>query len=258
MPSSGIRLALYCNPCRHAAASSLAAGPATCSANGGQPSTRNLGRSVVQMASFSCILLLAGAVSARRRPAHKKGIAWTSFRACASPTSAGRAPGASVSGRRAGRAPVPVGAGRRPATSRSRRRTDRRRRSGAAAITDVGSGAERDYLYVWMHGIDPSGAGQPSAVATERVFDVLHRCGVRQVIVDNSTGGVAEGLSPWDLVIVDDLIDLSGVVPRPVPPRIARFGRAVLPGALRRRWRHRSRRTGSGSRPSRGLASRRS
>src|SRR4051794_4893284 len=92
-------------------------------------------------------------------------------------------------------------------------------------VTDSRSGAERDFLYVWMHGIDPARpAGQPSAVATERVFDVLHRCGVRQVVVDNSTGGIAEELSPWDLVIVKDLIDLSGVVPRPVPPSIARFG----------------------------------
>jgi purine nucleoside phosphorylase len=97
-------------------------------------------------------------------------------------------------------------------------------------ITDRRTGGERDYLYVWMHGIDPSRpAGQPSAVATERVFDVLHRCGVRQVIVDNSTGGVSEGLNPWDLVIMDDLIDLSGVVPRPVPPRIARFNQPFCP-----------------------------
>jgi 5'-methylthioadenosine phosphorylase len=97
-------------------------------------------------------------------------------------------------------------------------------------ITDRRTGTERDYLYVWMHGIDPSRpAGQPSAVATERVFDVLHRCGVRQVIIDNSTGGVSEGLNPWDLVIVDDLIDLSGVVPRPVPPRIARFNQPFCP-----------------------------
>ena len=71
--------------------------------------------------------------------------------------------------------------------------------------------------------------GQPSAVASERVFDVLNRCGVRQVFVDNSTGGIADDLNPWDLVIVDDLIDLSGVVPRPVPPRIVRFDRPFCP-----------------------------
>lgn len=97
-------------------------------------------------------------------------------------------------------------------------------------VTDRRSGAERDYLYVWMHGIDPNRpAGVPSAVATERVFDVLSRCGVRQVIVDNSTGGIAEGLDPWDLVVVDDLIDLSGVIPRPVPPRVVRFDQPFCP-----------------------------
>jgi purine nucleoside phosphorylase len=97
-------------------------------------------------------------------------------------------------------------------------------------VTDRRSGAERDYLYVWMHGIDPSRpAGQPSGVATERVFDVLNRCGVRQVVVDNSTGGIAEELNPWDLVIVRDLIDLSGMVPRPVPPRVVRFDEPFCP-----------------------------
>ena len=97
-------------------------------------------------------------------------------------------------------------------------------------ISDRRTGGERDFLYVWMHGIDPSRpAGQPSAVASERVFDVLSRCGVRQVVVDNSTGGIAEGLNPWDLVIVSDLIDLSGVVPRPVPPRTVRFDEPFCP-----------------------------
>ena len=97
-------------------------------------------------------------------------------------------------------------------------------------VTDSRSGAERDYLYVWMHGIDPARpAGQPSGVASERVFDVLYRCGVRQVFVDNSTGGIADGLNPWDLVIVKDLIDLSGVVPRPVPPRTVRFNGPFCP-----------------------------
>jgi purine nucleoside phosphorylase len=97
-------------------------------------------------------------------------------------------------------------------------------------VTDRRSGAERDFLYVWMHGLDPGRpAGEPTAVATERVFDVLHRCGVRQVLVDNSTGGIAEDLSPWDLVIVNDVIDLSGVVPRPVPPRVVRFGEPFCP-----------------------------
>jgi purine nucleoside phosphorylase len=97
-------------------------------------------------------------------------------------------------------------------------------------VTDRRSGAERDFLYVWMHGIDPGRmAGEPSARASERVFDVLHRCGVRQVLIDNSTGGVSESAAPWDLVIVKDLIDLSGVVPRPVPPRIVRFDEPFCP-----------------------------
>jgi purine nucleoside phosphorylase len=97
-------------------------------------------------------------------------------------------------------------------------------------VTDSRSGAARDFLYVWMHGIDPARpAGQPSGVATERVFDVLNRCGVRQVIVDNSTGSIAEDLNPWDLVIVKDVIDLSGVVPRPVPPRTIRFDEPFCP-----------------------------
>jgi purine nucleoside phosphorylase len=97
-------------------------------------------------------------------------------------------------------------------------------------VTDRRTGAERDFLYVWMHGIDPSRpAGQPSAVATERVFDVLHRCGVRQVIIDNSTGGISAGLNPWDLVIMGDLIDLSGAIPRPVPPRTIRFDQPFCP-----------------------------
>ncbi len=97
-------------------------------------------------------------------------------------------------------------------------------------VTDRRSGAERDYLYVWMHGIDPRrAAGEPSARASERVFDVLHRCGVRQVLIDNSTGGISESLSPWDLVIVKDVIDLSGIVPRPVPPRIVRFDEPFCP-----------------------------
>jgi 5'-methylthioadenosine phosphorylase len=113
-------------------------------------------------------------------------------------------------------------------------------------VTDRRSGAERDFLYVWMHGIDPDRpAGQPSAVATERVFDVLHHCGVRRVLIDNSTGGIAEDLSPWDLVVVKDVIDLSGVIPRPVPPRVVRFGEpfcpdlsAALAAAVEANWDH--------------------
>jgi 5'-methylthioadenosine phosphorylase len=93
-------------------------------------------------------------------------------------------------------------------------------------LTDRRTGTATDYLYVWMHGIDPenrSDAPGDSARASERVFDVLARAGVRRVIVDNSTGGVAEDLSPWDLAVVGDVLDLSGVVPRPVAPGLIRF-----------------------------------
>lgn len=93
-------------------------------------------------------------------------------------------------------------------------------------LEDRRSGAERDFLYVWMHGIDPASraeAPEPSGRASERVFDVLERAGVRQVFVDNSTGSIAEGLDPWDLVLVKDLIDLSGIIPRPVRRGLIRF-----------------------------------
>ena len=99
-------------------------------------------------------------------------------------------------------------------------------------LTDSRSGRERDYLYVWMHGIDPdnrSDAPGRSALASERVFDVLARAGVRAVVVDNSAGGVAEDLSPWDLVVVKDVVDLSGAVPRPVAPGLIRFRDPLCP-----------------------------
>jgi 5'-methylthioadenosine phosphorylase len=100
-------------------------------------------------------------------------------------------------------------------------------------LVDRRSGTERDYLYVWMHGIDPAGAaGEPSARASERVFDVLSRAGVRQVFVDNSTGGIAEGLAPWDLVVVKDVIDLSGVVPRPIGKGLIRFRDPICPDLM--------------------------
>jgi len=93
-------------------------------------------------------------------------------------------------------------------------------------LTDRRAGRSTDYLYVWMHGIDPenrSDAPGNSARASERVFDVLQRAGVRRVIVDNSTGGVAEDINPWDLAVVGDVLDLSGVVPRPVASGLIRF-----------------------------------
>ena len=99
-------------------------------------------------------------------------------------------------------------------------------------LTDRRTGRSTDYLYVWMHGIDPenrSDAPGNSARASERVFDVLQRAGVRRVIVDNSTGGVAEDLNPWDLAVVGDVLDLSGVVPRPVSPGLIRFRDPLCP-----------------------------
>jgi purine nucleoside phosphorylase len=99
-------------------------------------------------------------------------------------------------------------------------------------LTDHRSGEERDYLYVWMHGIDPANpvdAPERSVRSSERVFDVLARAGVRHVFVDNSTGAVAEDLVPWDLVEVADVIDLSGGIPRPVAPGLVRFRDGVCP-----------------------------
>jgi purine nucleoside phosphorylase len=65
--------------------------------------------------------------------------------------------------------------------------------------------------------------------ASERVFDVLGRAGVRRVIVDNSTGGVAEERRPWDLAVVGDVLDLSGVVLRPVSAGLIRFREPLCP-----------------------------
>jgi purine nucleoside phosphorylase len=99
-------------------------------------------------------------------------------------------------------------------------------------LTDRRSARSTDYLYVWMHGIDPenrSDAPGNSARASERVFDVLGRAGVRRVIVDNSTGAIAEDVHPWDLAVVSDVLDLSGAVPRPVAPGLIRFRDPLCP-----------------------------
>lgn len=99
-------------------------------------------------------------------------------------------------------------------------------------LTDRRTGAARDYLYVWMHGLDPGEPGDApgaSVRASERVFDVLSRAGVRQVVVDNSTGGIAEDLAPWDLVAPEDVLDLSGSVPRPVAAGLIRFRDGLCP-----------------------------
>ncbi len=99
-------------------------------------------------------------------------------------------------------------------------------------LTDRRTGEARDYLYVWMHGIDPANpvdAPDRSVRASERVFDVLARAGVEHVFVDNSTGAVAEGLGPWDLVEIADVLDLSGAVPRPVAHGLIRFRDGLCP-----------------------------
>jgi purine nucleoside phosphorylase len=103
-------------------------------------------------------------------------------------------------------------------------------------LTDRRTGQATDYLYVWMHGIDPANrtdAPGDSARASERVFDVLARAGVRQVVVDNSTGAVAEELAPWDLAVVGDVLDLSGTVPRPAATGLVRFRDPLCPRLAR-------------------------
>ena len=125
-------------------------------------------------------------------------------------------------------------------------------------LTDRRTGRSTDYLYVWMHGIDPenrSDAPGNSARASERVFDVLQRAGVRRVIVDNSTGGVAEDLSPWDLAVVGDVLDLSGVVPRPVVPGAHPVPRPPVPPARPAPRRRRRARRSRARRRGRALAS---
>jgi 5'-methylthioadenosine phosphorylase len=99
-------------------------------------------------------------------------------------------------------------------------------------LTDGRTGRATDFLYVWMHGIDPESrtdAPGDSARASERVFDVLARAGVRKVIVDNSTGAVAEDLAPWDVAVVGDVLDLSGTVPRPPARGLVRFRDPLCP-----------------------------
>src|SRR5439155_20555948 len=75
----------------------------------------------------------------------------------------------------------------------------------------------------------PAGAAR----ARERVFDVRARPGVRALVIDNSRGGVADDLSPWDLAIVGDVIDLSGTLPGPVPPGLIRFRDPLCPRLAR-------------------------
>jgi 5'-methylthioadenosine phosphorylase len=99
-------------------------------------------------------------------------------------------------------------------------------------LADRRAGVETDFLYVWMHGLDPADATDApgmSVRASERVFDVLHRAGVREVLVDNSTGAVADDLGPWDLAVVGDVVDLSGTVPRPVARGLTRFRDPLCP-----------------------------
>ena len=54
----------------------------------------------------------------------------------------------------------------------------------------------------------------------------------RASVASSSTtarGGVAEDLRSWDLAVVGDVLDLSGVVPRPVVPGLIQVPRAALP-----------------------------
>jgi len=126
-------------------------------------------------------------------------------------------------------------------------------------LTDRRRGTERDYLYVWMHGIDPIrqfDAPGRSLAASERVFHVLAEAGVERVLVDNSTGAVAPDLAPWDLVLLGDVIDLSGSVPESIPPGLIRFrdglcpalGRA-LAASVEANWAHYTRTAGAGMSP---------
>jgi purine nucleoside phosphorylase len=99
-------------------------------------------------------------------------------------------------------------------------------------LADRRTGRTADYLYVWMHGIDPGNrtdAPGDSARASERVFDVLARAGVRHVVVDNSAGAVAADLAAWDLAVVGDVLDLSGAVPRPPATGLVRFRDPLCP-----------------------------
>ena len=68
-----------------------------------------------------------------------------------------------------------------------------------------------------------------SLAASERVFDVLARAGVERVLVDNSSGAIAEDLAPWD----GDVIDLSGTVPQVIPPGLTRFRDPLCPRLAR-------------------------
>jgi 5'-methylthioadenosine phosphorylase len=86
---------------------------------------------------------------------------------------------------------------------------------GLYELTDRASGATRQFLRVWMHGLDPSthptNPIEPHAAtmmgAAERVFWVLRECGVRWVLIDASVGGINRALDTWDLVIPHDFFD---------------------------------------------------
>lgn len=93
---------------------------------------------------------------------------------------------------------------------------------GLYELLDRRTGRARQFLRVWMHGLQPGAvhatandphAGTPMRAA-ERVFAVLRRAETKWVLVDASVGGVNKLLDPWDLVIAHDYFDDMKRVPR--------------------------------------------
>jgi 5'-methylthioadenosine phosphorylase len=86
---------------------------------------------------------------------------------------------------------------------------------GLYELLDRRRGRRREFLRVWMHGLQPEAVGNtpedPLAAtplrAAEKVFAVLRRAGTRWVLVDASVGGLNKLLDPWDLVIPHDYFD---------------------------------------------------
>ena len=97
---------------------------------------------------------------------------------------------------------------------------------GLYELHDRQTDARRQYLRVWMHGLEPADeltADDPYAAtpmrAAEKVFSVLEQAGTRWVLIDASVGGINPLLDPWDLVISHDFIDDM--------KRVVRLGRHV-------------------------------
>src|SRR5262249_24597436 len=86
---------------------------------------------------------------------------------------------------------------------------------GLYELLDRRRGRRREFLRVWMHGLQPGAvqgtvddpyAGTPLRAAAE-VFAVVRGAGTRWVLVDASVGGLTPLLDPWDLVIPHDYFD---------------------------------------------------